>query len=116
MEKEFIRRNLRNLPRSEENKLVGAIIKIAYIIYNSGIIVGDKLEMPDPILFSIRVISNRASGFANPDKFINRDLNKIFPQERNDLASSIKEIARIINNKSANVAKKLEIPDNLLNT
>ena len=114
MEKKFIRRNLKNIPRNEENRLVDAIIKIAYIVYNSGINVGDKLEMPDSILYSIRSISCRASGNANSEKFINRDLDKIFPHERENLAKSIKEVARIINNKATNVAAKLEIPDKFL--
>lgn len=114
LKKDFIRRDLKNIPRDEENRLVEAIIKIAYIISNSGIIVGEKLEMPNSILSSIREISCRASGMANSKKFINRNLDRIFPYERDSLAKSIKEIARIINNKSINVAAKLEIPDKFL--
>lgn len=114
MRKYYKKPDLKNISSNEEAKLVSAIIKIAYIIFNSGIIVGEKLEMPSSLLFQIRLESGRASGYANPDKFITRDLDNISEQEKEDLKNSIKFIAKITNNNFVNVAKKLEMPDKFI--
>lgn len=114
MKNRFIRRNLSSISKNEENKLVNAIIRIAYIIYNSGIIVGEKLEMPNSVLFSIRLVSSRASGYASSEMFVTRDLKKISSQEKSNLVDAINDVAKITNNDFANVAKKLEISNEFL--
>lgn len=113
MKRKFTRRNLRKISREEEAELVKAIIEIAYIIYNSGIIVGEKLEMPDNILFDIRIISSRASGYANREKFFTRNLEEISADEKKKLLNAIKKIAKITKISKKNIIKKLEIPKKL---
>jgi hypothetical protein len=115
MKKKFVQKDLKGISSKEGAELVDAIIKIASVIYNSGIIVGEKLEMPNTILFDIRCRAIRMEGAANSEKFFTRNLEErtIYANEKKELLDAIRKIAEIINNGEKNIIEKLEIPKKL---
>jgi len=107
----FIKKGWNDISREDKWNLADEIIKVAFIIYNSGIIVAEKLEMPDEILSNIRQRSPRASGHANSETFLNRNLEEMLAPEREALPEAIRKVAEIIGNDPRVVAKKLEVPE-----